>query len=400
MNMIGYLKKNGMRAFIRQVVNRSLENIYPLLARNCHMKIKQKKVLFMNFNGKGYGGDPKYICEELRNLPEYDLVWAVSDKKSIISFPNEVRVIQLGSIRYYYELLTSRVWVDNVRKNHHIKKRKGQYYLQTWHGFVSLKKIEKDTEQSLSEKYIKDAKNDSAMADLIPCSSEARFKLIRNSFWYDGPIAKTGCPRMDVLYKARGKKDEIKSLLGLDKDSIYVTYAPTFRKDMGLKTYNVDLEMVKTELETRIAKEVKIIVRLHPNFGKVNLESEFGMDVINGSVYEDGQLLFAATDVLISDYSDSLFEAALSGSIVFIYASDVKDYIDDRGFYIDYYSLPFMIAENNEQMRYNIRNFDRRIYEKKLNIFWNSQGLYENGTSSESLAKWVREKCEETRGKI
>lgn len=41
----------------------------------------------MHMKGMGYGGNPKYIAEKLRNKvgAELDLVWAVSGKKSEFS---------------------------------------------------------------------------------------------------------------------------------------------------------------------------------------------------------------------------------------------------------------------------------------------------------------------------
>lgn len=397
MNLLQYIKKKGVggtfKALKRKAEYYVIENSYPILAAVCPFPVKKNKVLLMNFNGKGYGADPKYICEELRKNKKYDLVWAVDDSASRSGIPSDVRTVRRRSAKYYYELLTARVWIDNVRKSRHLRKRRGQYYLQTWHGFVSLKKLEKDVEDSLNNKYILDAKNDSKMADLIPASSMDRVNLIKRAFWYDGTIAQTGCPRMDVLYNARGKKASIKKQLNMDLDAIYVVYAPTFRKSMKLDAYNIDLEMVKEQFEAKLNKPVKMIVRLHPNFRNVDINKTFGEEVIDGSKFDDGQLLFAASDIVISDYSDALFESALSGSAVFIYASDIKDYVDDRGFYLDYFSLPFPIAENNKQMERNILEFDRAESEKKINLFWDKLGLFENGTSSVSLAKWVDKKC-------
>ncbi|WP_220514128.1 CDP-glycerol glycerophosphotransferase family protein, partial [Streptococcus pneumoniae] len=40
------------------------------------VRLKNNKILFINFNGKGYGDNPKSICEYLRTTyPELDLVW-------------------------------------------------------------------------------------------------------------------------------------------------------------------------------------------------------------------------------------------------------------------------------------------------------------------------------------
>ncbi len=65
------------------------------------------------------------------------------------------------SLKYFYELCTSKVIITNYRTTDLFKKRKGQYYIQTWHSSLRLKQIEQDTENSLQPHYIEMAKKDS-----------------------------------------------------------------------------------------------------------------------------------------------------------------------------------------------------------------------------------------------
>ena len=92
--------------------------------------IKRNKVVISNFLGKGYGDNCKYICEELlKNKGRYDIVWLLNDCSTPL--PTEIRGVKIFTLKYLYELATAKVWIDNCRKPFTVKKRKGQYYIQT-----------------------------------------------------------------------------------------------------------------------------------------------------------------------------------------------------------------------------------------------------------------------------
>ena len=100
--------------------------------------IKKNKIFIQNFNGKGYGDNPKYIVEEiLRRDLDFVLVWAVMPKLSK-NFPKGIKTVRYKSIRAIYEEATAKIWIDNCRKQLYVRKRKEQYYIQTWHGMISF----------------------------------------------------------------------------------------------------------------------------------------------------------------------------------------------------------------------------------------------------------------------
>ena len=129
------------------------------------------------------------------------MVWAVSDKKA--SFPKEIRTVAYGSMDYYHEMATARIWVDNVRKDSDIKKREGQYYIQTWHGAAPIKKVEKDVEDRLPNYYVANAMRDSKNVDLFLSGSVFYTNLYKRSFWYSGEIMQVGLPRQDIFFSLR-----------------------------------------------------------------------------------------------------------------------------------------------------------------------------------------------------
>lgn len=105
------------------------------------LPVKKNKVVFSHFYGKGFGDSPKAIALALRDAaPGADIVWLISDPS--VALPEGIRPASYAPLSRIYHLSTARVWVDDCRKGARCKK-KGQFFLQTWHGFA-LKQIEQD----------------------------------------------------------------------------------------------------------------------------------------------------------------------------------------------------------------------------------------------------------------
>ena len=56
---------------------------------------------------------------------------------------------------------------------------------------------------------------------------------------------------------------------------------------------------------------------------------------------------------------------------------------------IDYDTLPFSVAESNEQLDRLIRDFDIEKYIENLDIFMGKYGVHEDGHASERAAKFI-----------
>lgn len=111
--------------------------------------------------------------------------------------------------------------------------------------------------------------------------------------------------------------------------------------------------------------------------------------MVDASAYDDIQELFVACDVLISDYSDCMFEFSLTNKPVFLYASDLDEYLNGRSFYYDIHDLPFDIAENNDELKTCIENFDVFDYNIKMDEFHKTIGVLENGSASKLVVDYI-----------
>ena len=75
-----------------------------------------------------------------------------------------------------------------------------------------------------------------------------------------------------------------------------------------------------------------------------------GDRLVNVSDYPDMQELLCAAGLLITDYSSSMFDYALTGKPIARFATDIEAYQKDRDFYFPLESLPFPLAKSNEEL--------------------------------------------------
>src|SRR5690625_1884054 len=152
------------------------------------LPIKQNKILLFSYYGAQYGCNPKYISEYLveHSQPNtFDIVWAFQDPSSKKMINYTIRKVRMMSLKYFYELCTAKVIITNFRTTDFFVKRKKQYYIQTWHSSLRLKKIEKDVGDVLPASYIELAKKDSEKCDLLLSGCQFSTNIFKNSFWYD-----------------------------------------------------------------------------------------------------------------------------------------------------------------------------------------------------------------------
>lgn len=375
--------------YIKRLIKLIIEKIFILTQR-----IDSKKIVVCNFGGKGYGDNPKYIVEEIikQNL-NYDIVWLVDDiEKYKKNFHGNIRLVQYGSIKGMYELATAKIWIDNCRKYFYTKKRKGQYYIQTWHGGLSIKQIEKQAESKLDEQYLNYAKNDSKMVDLMISNSDWCTKMYENDFWYDGEILECGSPRVDILFNQNEESNnKIYDLYNVDKNKKIMLYAPTFRNSMDLSVYSIDYERCINALEEKFGGEWIIFIRLHPNISNLASNMCYSKNIINVTDYPDMQELLSVSDILVTDFSSSLFEFSYIKKPVFIFATDYEEYIKERGFAINLEELPFNINKCNDDFINDIYDFDEKEYRINIEDMLKRFGVKEDGSASKSVVDRIKQ---------
>lgn len=314
--------------------------------------VKKNRVVFCSYYGNGYSDSPKAICEVLRRSGEdLDLVWLCKDEAAAKSLPEGVRAVPYKGLKRLKALATAGVWVDNCRKYENLK-RESQFYLQTWHGFA-LKRIEADAAGSLTPDYLAACKSDSAQTDVIVSGSGFMTKRYRESFWYNGPVLATGTPRNDVFFRDHTETHvKVCQALSLSPERKLALYAPTFRADHSTDAYRIDADLVRRAAAENFKGDWTVLIRLHPNVGSqsASLFAYDGINLVDATAYPDMQELLCAANLLITDYSSSMFDYALTGKPIVRFAVDIEAYQKDRDFYFPLDQLPFPLARSNEEL--------------------------------------------------
>lgn len=356
----------------------------------CRLRpIQKNKVLAWSDDYKSFGCSPKYIMRHLaEQYPgKYDLVWVLEQGRPVPEgFPEGVRLVRHFSMEYLKEISTAKVIICNHRtgRNHHFKKRKGQFYIQTWHSSLRLKKIEGDA-PSLGEDYVRFAKADSEKIDLLLSGCGFSSDIFRRAFWYDGEIFEHGTPRCDGFFGDNSAvKEKVFRFFGIETGKKLALYAPTFRKDKKAGVYGMDFAM----LGKALGEQWVVGCRLHPN---LNAEVN-GEDCIPMSRYPDMQELLMACDLLITDYSSSMFDMAVAGKKCALYVPDLENYMaNERGLYFDIQRLPFPRAQDMETLCAVVSDFDD--YQGRCGEFLKEIRSFEDGNAAAAVASRIERVC-------
>lgn len=378
------------------------------------MPIQKNKIAVCTFEGRGgFGCNPKYVVEELhRRNPQYRFVWFVNDDTK--KFPDYIKKVKNTVWNRARHLSTSKIWLDNYRKPYGTRKRKGQYYINTWHGTIGFKATGLWRGNAFSKMAYLVSKNDSDMIDYILIDSEWCREMFPDGLVYYGNFLKYGAPRCDVLYGSRKEKtEEFKKRFHVgEKNAKFIMYAPTFReqktdgvRSVHLQEWSLDFEKLITTLQHKFGGSWYVCIRVHPQLAD-SVQGYRGKRLIDLSREDDMYEVLAAMDMLITDYSSVAMDAGFAGIPVFIYADDIEEYVKDRGSLLWELSadstvgvknnkrmtpginteLPFGIAQNNDELVDIIFQFDREDYESKIKEFKREVQLTFDGQASRRTA--------------
>jgi len=347
--------------------------------------IQKNKIVLINFNGKGYGCNPKYIAQEiLKRGLEYDVVWFVKDMNE--EFPIGIRKVLIGRIKAMYEVATAKIIITNVKNDLHLLKKRGQYIIQTWHGSYSSKFLEKEAVNTLSPNYISESQKNSKQTNLFLSNSRILSKCYRESFWCDCEIMECGFPRNDMLFVKNSDEEikRIKRTLGLNDEDKIVMYAPTFRDNGNTKAYGIDCSGVLETLE-KLGGNWYLLIRMHPNVSKTKYLFDFNEKIINVSDYTDMQELLLVSDILITDYSSTVFEFSAMNKPTYIFATDIEEYQQMRGLKEDFFDMPFPICINNRELLETLNEYTVESGKDAAVQFMKIFGGVDNGTASQQV---------------
>ena len=356
----------------------------------------EDKVVFSCFSGKRYGDSPKYISIKLHEThPEVKQVW-LYEKQKLKGLPKYIKQEERHSKKALKELATAKVWVNShYQPCWMLKRKKGQFFIQTWHGGIGFKKIGLDAVHKIPFVELVNLKSNAKKVDIWVTDSDWSVNVHRKANNYKGNFLKSGLPRTEFLVKdEKVAKTRVQNFYGIEKNKKIALYVPTMRYNPGQNDFMIDVDGVLDSLKKSFGGDWVFMIRLHP--ANQNIQKQIinlYKDVYNGMEYDDVQDLIAGADACISDYSSAVFDSAILRHPTFCFAFDKEKYEGkERGFYQKPEDLPFPVAKDNDELCKVIAKFDKKKYKKELDEYFEKVGLYDEKDSTRKVVDLIETK--------
>lgn len=355
------------------------------------LPIKKNLIVFDSFVGKQYSCNPRAIYEYLCKNADSDteFVWAFRepDKFRFLEKKPNTKIVKYHSFIHQYYFYRAGTIVFNWKKTYDLPTRKGQLIIQTWHGGGCYKKAGNEIKENSRLHTAIMQKETNTATHYISSSKYFSENVIRKQQGFKGKIISTGMPRNDVLVvQDRAKAGKIRKNLGIPADSFVIMYAPTYRDSIIDQNFDsLDFQEVSEAVKKRFGKEVIFIYRGH----HYNTSSSSAENVIDMTDYFDMQDLLLISDMLISDYSSSIWDYSFTYRPCFLYTPDLEKYIEGRGLDEDIYTWGFPVSLSNDELKKQILEFDGKSHIKNMKKHHDKLGSFEKGTASERIGRFI-----------
>jgi len=373
-----------------------------LLTVFCIFPVNKKKIFFSSFNGKRCFCNPKYIFLDMYSkLPEIKYVWCINQDSPELSKYTDVITVKFKTILWFFHILTAKIVITNQSLSTFLPYRKNQIIINTWHGGGAYKRVGfSDTSISSKKYWAKKIRGKffvlvNKSITYFISSSKVFSDIMHESFRipYNNYLT-IGMPRNDIFFKNNNdfvvllkSKFDISFNLGI------VLYAPTFRSahsnsETQAIIEKIDINKLKIVLKNKFDKDFVCLFKGHPSVPN-DLCCD---DTINVSAYNDIQELLLITDVLITDYSSSIWDFSLTLKPGFLFTPDLDLYLSkDKGFFSPIEEWPYPFARTNDELCNNIINFDQTEQKAKIKKHHEDLGSYEQGTATSKVTELLQE---------
>lgn len=369
----------GNKLKIRQALKECLRKF--ILPAAYHIYCKrypgpdQQLIVFADAHHQTFPEDMRLLKEELQGRG-YQIQELVHDF-SEISFGTSIKAM-LSFLKYYAQAGTV-VLCDYYLPVISVKKQKGTKVVQLWHACGAYKKFGYDARDDLIS--VKD-QNMFRNFDLVAVSSEQCRKVYADAFHL--PLDKVqalGVSRTDRYFSEKYMKDCSSRFFKEYPEAAgkkIILWAPTFRKNAG-EGILFGAE-VMDRLEERLSPEWFVIRKVHPHLEKKMAASNCRIPT---------EQLYAAADLLITDYSSVIFDFALTGKPILIYAPDREQYEKDRGFYLKLEELPAKVFTNGEELAAEIEGGNYKATSERYEKFMENQLQMCDGHATGRIADYI-----------
>ena len=279
-------------------------------------------------------------------------------------------IVPWRSAEYRRSYARAALWTTNTVLPAHFVPRKGQTYLQTWHG-TPLKRLGCDIDADASGSAglsVRDihARYRSEGARFTWLLSPSGYATDRFISAFDlattgraGAIVEEGYPRNDFLSTfTPDDAARIKSRLGVPSDKKVVLYAPTWRENQHVAGVGYTLENAVDfgAMREALGDDYVVLFRAHCLISRGLDLSSYGGFVVDVSAIDDINDLYVIADMLITDYSSVFFDYANLRRPILFFMHDLEQYAGKvRGLYLDLDELPGPVVNTTADLIAGVR---------------------------------------------
>ena len=224
------------------------------------------------------------------------------------------------------------------------KKAAGTKVVQLCHYSGPFKKIGYATEDDIPAYY---KGNVFKNYDLVTASSDVYVPLLTQAMRQEaGVVQPLGVSRSDVFYDEAWVsrcRDAFYSQFPHARDKKILLWAPTFR-GKAASPRSLDNEAV-LQLQEQLGKDWLVLIKHHPHDDAVATNPRHRS---NCAIPSD-QLL-PVVDLFITDYSTTVLDYLAFEKPFILYAPDLDEYENTRGFFIDYRSITKNMTTDPSQL--------------------------------------------------
>ncbi len=314
------------------------------------------QIVYNSFHGR-CSDSPRALYERLRDRPGIEHVW-LAHPAHRQAFPAEATTVDITGPDARDALESADLVVASSHTELDWDKKPGATYLQTWHG-TPLKRVHYDVLWAPPGRL--DALDlDIARWDLLLSPNRASTPRLRQAFGYEGEVLESGYPRNDLLSSPRAAEvgAQVRARLEVPEGATTVLYAPTWRDDDVQRdtTSDVPFALDPSDFAAALGADHVLLARAHNlATGRSRMAEVPGVHDV--SYDPDVRDLYAAADVLVTDYSSVMFDFAITGRPIVFYAYDLDRFRDEiRGFYFDLLSdAPGPVVRTQEELFETLR---------------------------------------------
>lgn len=277
------------------------------------------------------------IKDELMQHPELqitELYWNNSSCSVLGIFRN------MACFMKKYATAETVIICDNFLPAASCRKRKGTSVIQLWHACGAFKKFGYDTSADIPSYY---KGNVLANCDLVTVSSQICVKPFSSAMRLpEKAVRPVGVSRTDLYFNDtfnQACRNQFFSQYPNARGKKIVLWVPTFRGNPGIASVKGLDDILHARDQLRDTHY--FIIKLHPH-------TQAHIEGTNCSI--SSEELLPVADVVITDYSSILFDAMIYKHPLILFVPDLDEYLDNRGFYLDYNTLPGLRAQNLEQL--------------------------------------------------